>query len=98
MLKLDAISRGRDRLRAFAQELGEPAGLLTLTGDAADWDSVRSAVEATVQAFGRLDTVVANAGYTTFDDVAEGDPAAWRHMVLTNVPGPALLIRAALPT
>jgi len=41
--------------------------------------------------------VVANAGYTNFDDVAGGDPAAWRHMVLTNVLGPALLIRAALP-
>src|SRR5262249_22963037 len=26
-----------------------------------------------------------------------GDPAAWREMVLTNVLGPALLIRAALP-
>ena len=40
---------------------------------------------------------MANAGYTNFDDVAGGDPAAWRHMVLTNVLGPALLIRAALP-
>ncbi len=40
---------------------------------------------------------MANAGYTTFDTVADGDPAGWRHMVLTNVLGPALLIRAALP-
>ena len=99
MLKVDSsiTGRGEDRLRAFARELGEPSGLLTLTGDASDWDTVRSAVEATVEAFGRLDTVVANAGYTNFDDVAGGDPAAWRHMVLTNVLGPALLIRAALP-
>jgi len=95
--RVTVTSRGPDRLRAFAEELGQPAGLLTLTGDAADWDSVRSAVEATVEAFGRLDNAVANAGYTNFDDVADGDPAAWRHMVLTNVLGPALLIRAALP-
>jgi NADP-dependent 3-hydroxy acid dehydrogenase YdfG len=89
--------RGQDRLRAFAEEVGEPAGLLTLAGDAADYDAVQSAVETTVEEFGRLDTVVANAGYTTFDNVAEGDPAGWRHMVLTNVLGPALLIRSALP-
>ena len=44
-----------------------------------------------------LDNVVANAGYATFDNLADGDPAGWRDMVLTNVLGPALLIRAALP-
>jgi NADP-dependent 3-hydroxy acid dehydrogenase YdfG len=89
--------RGEARLRAFAEDVGAPAGLLTLGGDAADVDAVRLAVESTVTEFGRLDTVVANAGYTTFDNVADGDPAGWRHMVLTNVLGPAVLIRAALP-
>jgi NADP-dependent 3-hydroxy acid dehydrogenase YdfG len=94
--RVTITGRGQDRLRAFAEELGEPPGLLTLTGDAADYDAVRSAVESTVEAFGRLDTVVANAGYTMFDTVADGDPAGWQHMVLTNVLGPALLIRAAV--
>jgi NADP-dependent 3-hydroxy acid dehydrogenase YdfG len=89
--------RGDDRLREFAQALGEPDGLLTLAGDAADYDDVRSAVESTVQRFGRLDNVVANAGFATFDNLDDGDPAGWRDMVLTNVLGPALLIRAALP-
>jgi NADP-dependent 3-hydroxy acid dehydrogenase YdfG len=89
--------RGGTRLRRFAQELGEPVGLLTLAGDAADYDAVQAAVESTVNAFGRLDTVVANAGYATFDNLDDGDPAGWRDMVLTNVLGPALVIRAALP-
>ena len=40
---------------------------------------------------------MANAGYATHDDLAGGDPAGWRAMVLTNVLGPALLINAALP-
>ena len=95
--RVTITGRGQDRLRTFAEGVGEPAGLLTLTGDAADYTAVRSAVESTVKEFGRLDTIVANAGYTTFDNVADGDPAGWRHMVLTNVLGPALLIRAALP-
>ena len=94
--RVTITGRGEDRLRAFAQQVGEPEGLWTMTADAADHGSVRSAVESTVERFGRLDAVVANAGYTTFDTVVDGDPAGWRDMVLTNVLGPALLIRAAV--
>ncbi|MER6922660.1 SDR family NAD(P)-dependent oxidoreductase, partial [Streptomyces spiralis] len=88
--------RGEERLRGFARELGDPDGLLTITGSAAEYDEVRSAVERTLKEFGRLDTVVANAGFATHDTVAEGDPAGWTEMVLTNVLGPALLIRASI--
>ncbi|MCX4819134.1 SDR family oxidoreductase [Streptomyces sp. NBC_01142] len=95
--RVTITGRSNDRLRRFAEELGKPEGLLTLPGDAADHDAVQSAVDATVQEFGRLDTVVANAGFATHDTLADGDPTGWREMVLTNVLGPALLIRAALP-
>jgi NADP-dependent 3-hydroxy acid dehydrogenase YdfG len=95
--RVTVTGRDQSRLSRFAGELAEPAGLLTLAGDTSDYDAVASAVESTVGQFGRLDTVVANAGLTTHDTLADGDPAAWREMVLTNVLGPALLIRAALP-
>ncbi|MFD1541925.1 SDR family oxidoreductase [Nonomuraea guangzhouensis] len=95
--RVTITGRGEDRLRRFAEELGSPSELLPLVGDASDYDDVRSAVQATVERFGRLDTVVANAGFATFDNLDDGDPAGWRDMVLTNVLGPALLIRAALP-
>jgi NAD(P)-dependent dehydrogenase (short-subunit alcohol dehydrogenase family) len=70
---------------------------LPAPGDASDHEAVRSAVECTADRFGRLDAVVANAGFATHDDIADGDPAGWRQMVLTNVLGPALLINTALP-
>ncbi|MEU0397231.1 SDR family oxidoreductase [Streptomyces sp. NPDC006208] len=89
--------RNADRLNGLASELGSPDTLLTLPGDAADHVSVLSAVDTAVKEFGRLDTVVANAGFATHDTLADGDPAGWREMVLTNVLGPALLIHAALP-
>lgn len=95
--RVTVIGRGEKRLRQFAEDAGRPDGLLTIAGDAADYDAVESAVETTVEKFGRLDAVVASAGYATFDNLADGDPKGWRDMVLTNVLGPALLIRASLP-
>ncbi|MFG2549960.1 SDR family oxidoreductase [Streptomyces sp. NPDC048581] len=94
--RVAVTGRGEARLRGFAEELGEPDGLLTIVGNAAEHGDVQAAVDTTLKAFGRLDTVVANAGFATHDSVAEGDPAGWTEMVLTNVLGPALLIRAAI--
>lgn len=94
--RVTVTGRGKERLDEFAASVGNPAELMTAPGDAADWDAVSGAVSSTVARFGRLDVAVANAGYATFDDIETGDPAGWRGMVLTNVLGPALLIRASL--
>jgi NAD(P)-dependent dehydrogenase (short-subunit alcohol dehydrogenase family) len=70
--------RRTERLRRFAQEPGEPAGLLALTGDASEDEDVQEAVTTTVERLGRPDAVVANAGFASFDTVTDGDPAVWR--------------------
>ncbi|MFI6034396.1 SDR family oxidoreductase [Streptomyces sp. NPDC051315] len=94
--RVTVTGRGEERLRAFAAELGEPEELLTVVGSTADYGCVQSAVDRTLRAHGRLDAVVANAGTATHDSVAEGDPTGWTDMVLTNVLGPAFLIRASV--
>ncbi|KUL74868.1 MULTISPECIES: SDR family oxidoreductase [unclassified Streptomyces] len=94
--RVAVTGRGEERLRRFADEVGQPERLLTFVGDSARYEDVQAAVDATLKAFGRLDTVVANAGFATHDSVAQGDPAGWPEMVLTNVLGPALLIRASI--
>jgi NADP-dependent 3-hydroxy acid dehydrogenase YdfG len=94
--RVTVTGRGAERLRAFAAELGDPEGLLTVPGNAAEYADVQAAVDATLKEFGRIDTVLANAGFGTHDTVAEGDPAGWTEMVLTNVLGPALLVRASV--
>ncbi|MER8004728.1 SDR family oxidoreductase [Streptomyces sp. NPDC094149] len=94
--RVAVTGRGEARLRGLAEELGEPEGLLTIVGDMTEYAEVQGAVTATLKEFGRLDTVVANAGSATHDTVAEGDPDGWRDMVLTNVLGPALLVRASI--
>jgi NADP-dependent 3-hydroxy acid dehydrogenase YdfG len=89
---------GRDggRLEAFAKTAPDPSRVLGVAGDASDYAALTDAVARTVARFGRLDGVVANAGFSTFDDFENGDPEKWREMVLTNVLGPALLVKAAL--
>ena len=85
--------RDEDRLKLLADELD----VRTVVGDAADYDAVTRAVDAAVRVHGHLDNVVANAGFATHDNLADGDPERWREMILTNVLGPAILVRAALP-
>ncbi|MQY39741.1 putative oxidoreductase [Streptomyces sp. RB17] len=94
--RVAVTGRTEARLRDFADGLGNPEELLTVAGDASAFDDIQNAVDRTLKAYGRLDTVVANAGFATHDTVAEGDPAGWTEMVLTNVLGPALLIRASV--
>ena len=53
--------------------------------------------QATLDAFGRIDAVFANAGFGAKRGFLEESPEHWRSMVLTNVLGVALTIRATLP-
>ncbi|CUW32393.1 MULTISPECIES: SDR family oxidoreductase [Streptomyces] len=94
--RVTVTGRTERRLREFADGLGNPEELQTVAGDASAFADVQHAVDRTLTAYGRLDTVVANAGFATHDTVADGDPAGWAEMVLTNVLGPALLIRASV--
>ena len=97
-LGLTVTGRTPATLDAAAAELaGAGADVLGVVADAADWADTERAVAAHVARHGGLDVVVANAGFTTVGDFADGDPDQWRSMVLTNVLGPALLVRAALP-
>lgn len=95
--RVAATGRSAERLSRLAQRADAGDRLVTLPGDATDHEAVAEAVKMTEHAFGRLDHVVANAGFATHDTVADGDPEGWRGMVLTNVLGPALLVNAALP-
>lgn len=65
--------------------------------DAGDWEQTRAAVASAVTFLGGLDVAVANAGFSAAGDLADGSPQQWRNMVLTNVYGPAILAKAALP-
>lgn len=91
------VARRRDALEELGSELGGAGVATTLTCDVTDWDEVDATVAATLDRFGRLDVVFANAGFGAARGILNESPGHWRSMVLTNVLGPALIVRAALP-
>jgi NADP-dependent 3-hydroxy acid dehydrogenase YdfG len=93
------VVTGRDaaRLADWARRTQDPGRVRTVVADPTDYEAVRGAVDVAVDGFGRLDHIVANAGFSTHDTLADGDPDQWREMLLVNVLGPMVLVKAALP-
>ena len=92
-------ARSEGDLQAVAAEVEAAGGrALVVAGDVSEADACRRLVAATVEAFGRLDAVINNAGVLQpIAPLAEGDPAAWRSNILINVLGPYYLTRFAMP-
>lgn len=96
--RLVLAARSRDRLDALAAELGGPDRALAVPTDVTEWEQQQALVAAALDAYGQIDVVFANAGFGAPRGFLEGDPAQWREMVLTNVYGAALTLRATIPS
>ncbi|GLX10903.1 SDR family oxidoreductase [Microbispora sp. NBRC 16548] len=91
--------------RAVAEELtarGARVAVLDLKDaefvcDVTDDVSVRAAVTAVAEAYGRIDVLVNNAGIGAQGTVADNDDAEWLRVFDVNVVGVARVTRAALP-
>ncbi|MDJ1130441.1 SDR family oxidoreductase [Streptomyces iconiensis] len=95
--RVAVTGRDADKLSAFAASAGADERLLTLTGDTSDEHDVAAATRGVVDTWGRLDNVIANAGFSLPGNLESHAPEDMRAMVLTNVLGPALLVRETLP-
>jgi NADP-dependent 3-hydroxy acid dehydrogenase YdfG len=90
-------ARRRKQLDGLAAEIGGREAALAVACDVTEWDQVEALAKAALDEFGRIDAVFANAGFGATRGFLEESPEHWRSMVLTNVLGPALTIRATLP-
>ncbi|KNB53700.1 SDR family NAD(P)-dependent oxidoreductase [Streptomyces caatingaensis] len=79
------------------RRVAEETGALAHPSDAGDPEAVQGLVDAAVAAYGRLDGLVLNAGIGRSGAVGELSPETWEEVMRTNVTGPFLLQRAALP-
>lgn len=92
-------ARREDRLRDIAEKIEADAEVesLVVTTDVTDEAQVDGAVEQTVEQFGQLDVVVANAGVGRPGDVETMSTEDYRAMTAVNVDGMFFTARAALP-
>jgi NADP-dependent 3-hydroxy acid dehydrogenase YdfG len=95
--RLVLAARSQERIDALAYELGGPDRALAVPCDVTEWDQQEAMVAAAHERFGRLDVAFANAGFGATRGFLAESPEHWRAMVLTNVYGAALTIRATLP-
>jgi NADP-dependent 3-hydroxy acid dehydrogenase YdfG len=83
-------ARSEDKLQALAREVDG----LAVRCDVTEWEDQLALVERTLEELGRIDVAFANAGFGGARGFEQGTPEEWKGMVLTNVYGVALTIRA----
>lgn len=95
--RLVLAGRRPEPLEELVAELGGDGRAIAVRCDVTEWDQVEAMARAALEAFSRIDAVFANAGFGATRGFLEESPEHWRSMVLTNVYGVALTIRATLP-
>lgn len=93
--RLTLAARSEDRLRELADDIGDDA--MAVPTDVTDYASVESMVARTLERFGRVDVLFANAGLYIPGPVDEGDPAAWSGLMDVNVDGVMNCTHAVVP-
>lgn len=83
-----------ERLAALAESLPDAAWF---EADVTDPDALEQAVSGTVERFGGIDVVIANAGIAPHGTVATIDPGAFERTIEVNLLGVWRTVRAALP-
>jgi NADP-dependent 3-hydroxy acid dehydrogenase YdfG len=89
------FARRENRLQELAQRLaGQGSGeTLIVPGDVSKPEDVQNLVNQTVQRWGKLDIVIANAGFGYRSPIVEGDVERWKHLLDTNVYGLLLTLK-----
>ena len=86
-----------DTLKATYDALDLPDDTMMIEADVAEPDQVQAAVEAIAKRFGRIDTLVNNAGIADFLPIQQTDFEVWSRILAVNLSGPFLCSQACVP-
>lgn len=92
---LALVARSADKLQALKAELG--GDCIVVPADLTIPAHVDAMVQTTLDRFGQVDILFANAGSYVTGDVAEGDADEWDRVLSVNVNSIFRAVRAVLP-
>jgi NAD(P)-dependent dehydrogenase (short-subunit alcohol dehydrogenase family) len=92
---LSLVGLEPEELQRVAEQCGP--GAAWFEADVTDWDALERAVDGTVERFGGIDVVIANAGIAPAGTVRLTDPAAFERTIEINLLGTWRTVRACLP-
>ena len=91
-------ARRADRIRSLADELADRGGkALAVATDVTRFDEVKKLADAAVQAYGRIDVMINNAGLMPQSLLERLKIDEWDRMIDVNIKGVLYGIAAALP-
>jgi NADP-dependent 3-hydroxy acid dehydrogenase YdfG len=92
------VARRADRLADLAARITATGGnALELEADITDANQARDVIEQTVRRFGRLDTLINNAGVMLLGPISGAEVTEWKRMIDLNVWALMHCSHAALP-
>jgi NAD(P)-dependent dehydrogenase (short-subunit alcohol dehydrogenase family) len=94
VVMLDIDGETQDRAR---RALNDPGNTLSIQCDVSDPDQVAAAIDAAVARFGRIDTLVNNAGIAIFKPVMETSFEDWSEVLAVNLSGPFICTQTCVP-
>jgi NADP-dependent 3-hydroxy acid dehydrogenase YdfG len=95
--RLVLAARSEKKLVELAEALGGPERAIAVRCDVTEWAGQETLVKRALDEYGQIDVAFANAGFGAKRGFLEETPELWREMVLTNVYGAALTVRATMP-
>ena len=97
-MRVAITSRSLAAAQKAAEQLNQikPKAALGLEADVRDFSAQQKAVEETVNQFGQIDLVFANAGLGHFASIEDMEPEKWNEVIDTNLTGVFYTVKASL--
>lgn len=97
VMLVDASAEALQRTAAAVLEQQPQARIATFQADVSDARLAARAVDAALEAYGKLDVLVNNAAMRNYSPLSEATPDEWHAVVAVNLVGTSNYCKAALP-